>query len=475
MAKRDLPILGFPARGSEDDFLTLGDIVKGVMVLGGVGSGKSSGSGQFLAHSFLAQGFGGLVLTAKQEEVGLWREYAAKEGRSQDLIVVNEQNPAYFNFLDYERQRSQGSSGTTQNIYAIFADIAEQLKEDSKANENAFFKQAAKELFENAIDILAAVRKTLKIEEIIDFIRFSPNDPTEAAEYRQGTNFFCLCMQHLDRELQAKPQLVSDPRFADLISAQKYFLLESPRINSELRSNILSSLTVTTSVFRKGLPRLLMTGKTTLTPDVTFNGKIIILDFPVNKKGRAGLAIQLIWKYMWQQAALARTISNPDTVQPTFLWADEAQFFMTPRDIDFVSQARSYQAPMIYLSQNIGNIIRRIGRDNGNALLSMFQIYIFHYNADMETNKWAAEKLAKDYTVVGQGSTSTDQQGNVRHSTNLSEQYRYLLEPNQLRNLRNGDQDNNYLVEAIIQRGPNRWKDTDELFRLVEFNQKVFT
>ena len=52
---------------SEDprDFWTVRDAVRGTQIFGGIGSGKSSGSGKTLALSFLKSGFGGIILNGE--------------------------------------------------------------------------------------------------------------------------------------------------------------------------------------------------------------------------------------------------------------------------------------------------------------------------------------------------------------------------------------------------------------------------
>src|SRR6202789_3983571 len=69
---------------------SLNDAFQGVQILGGTGSGKSSGSGQALARAFLDANLGGLVLTAKTDEVFAWTEYAKATGRTDDLLIVDE-------------------------------------------------------------------------------------------------------------------------------------------------------------------------------------------------------------------------------------------------------------------------------------------------------------------------------------------------------------------------------------------------
>ena len=68
----DTPLLKLSAT----DSFTLRDACQGVHVFGGIGSGKTTGSGQALAAAFLRAGMGGLVLAAKPDEVDRWVQYA---------------------------------------------------------------------------------------------------------------------------------------------------------------------------------------------------------------------------------------------------------------------------------------------------------------------------------------------------------------------------------------------------------------
>ena len=53
---------------TQDGIWTVRDAVEGVQIFGGIGSGKTSGSGRMIALKFLKAGFGGLVLTVKPDE-----------------------------------------------------------------------------------------------------------------------------------------------------------------------------------------------------------------------------------------------------------------------------------------------------------------------------------------------------------------------------------------------------------------------
>jgi len=100
----DTPLL----RLGPEDMFTLRDACQGVHVFGGIGSGKTSGSGKMLAGAYLRAGMGGLVTAVKPDEVGLWKAYARQHGRRRSLVLFDEREG--FNFLSYELTR-QGMDG----------------------------------------------------------------------------------------------------------------------------------------------------------------------------------------------------------------------------------------------------------------------------------------------------------------------------------------------------------------------------
>ena len=96
----DTPLLQLTAF----DYFTLRDACQGVCIMGGIGSGKTSGSGAALADAYLRSGMGGLILCAKPEEADLWRGYCRKAKRTGSLYEVTT-NGAGFNFIAYELAR----------------------------------------------------------------------------------------------------------------------------------------------------------------------------------------------------------------------------------------------------------------------------------------------------------------------------------------------------------------------------------
>lgn len=78
---------------------------------GGIGSGKTSGSGESLARAFLGAGFGGLVLCAKKDVLDDWKRYAQATRRASHTLVLDASGDFVFLFLQYEIERKDGRAG----------------------------------------------------------------------------------------------------------------------------------------------------------------------------------------------------------------------------------------------------------------------------------------------------------------------------------------------------------------------------
>jgi hypothetical protein len=141
-----------PKRGSETEFLTLGELCTGTIVFGGTGSGKTSGTAEYFSYHLLRYGFGGLVLCAKPEEASDWVKRAKAAGREKDLILFNTENPFRFNPLQFEADQFKTSAhGSTENLLQILRELCET---DGKSGEDPYWPQSRDKLFTNTIDLM---------------------------------------------------------------------------------------------------------------------------------------------------------------------------------------------------------------------------------------------------------------------------------------------------------------------------------
>src|SRR5271165_6045955 len=104
---------------------TIGQACEGVQIFGGIGSGKTSGSGEALARAFLTAGFGGLVLCAKKDVLEDWQKYARETGRDRSILVFDSLGDYVFPFLQYEVERAGEGAGYTDNLVRLFTTVYE--------------------------------------------------------------------------------------------------------------------------------------------------------------------------------------------------------------------------------------------------------------------------------------------------------------------------------------------------------------
>jgi hypothetical protein len=448
------PILRF---GGGQDWI-LKDAYEGVQIFGGTGSGKTSGSGAALALSFLEQGFGGTVLTAKPDERELWEQYCAATGR--ELTVFGPDSGYFFNFLEYEFARGGLGAGLTSNVAELFASIAEINQGKSGGGMEIYWMNALKQLLRRAIDLTTMAMGTLSLPLLLDLIMSAPLSIEEADSEGWKSSSFCAeCL----REAEEKRTEENGP---DFDHTKLYWLREFPGLGDRTRSSILSMFTVIADGFLTGPIRKLFCTRLNIVPEETHLGKIILIDLPVEVYNEVGVFAQILWKLAWQRAT-ARREPGKDGGIPTFLWADEAQFFTSSSDLKFQATARSKRACTVYLTQNLPTYFERVGQDRTNALLGNLQTKIFHSNGDHVTNTYSADTVARGVT----SRSSSNYSAGSGMSFGTSEAVDYVVPPAEFQRLRKGGSESGNLVDAYIFQAGRIWRSTGESFLKASFKQ----
>jgi len=507
---KNFPLLHFS--NNKDDDWTLLDAVRGVQIFGGIGSGKSSGSGKSIALSYLKQGFGGIVLTGKVDETEAWLNYAKLTGRIKDILIFGENNSKYtgtfpelknlnsqeytFNPLEYEMSRIGEGAGKTENIVTLFSSIIKMGNRinggGDGASKDPFWDMAMQRCIKSAIDLLKLAKQgyiknnphkvitpfSLSVANIAKVIRESPIG--KGHENRFNSLMRKLEVNELKKEkrnsftincLTWASSSLTKGKSKDIRAykvAKSYFLSDLAMLSDKTRSSITEYFYAFANPFRSGLLADYFAQQTSpqLIPESTFNGRIIILDFPIKKYLQLGVYAQAIYKKMWQQAVERR----PPYEKPVFMWVDEAQYFISEDDMLFQTTARSSSACTVMISQNISNYYATIGGDHPkekvDSLLGNLATKIFHTNNDYVTNEWAANTIGK--TFQKQKSMNL---GELK-SISISQSLEYQIEPQQFSLLRNGGVQNDYRVEGIVTVAGKKWS-TGRNYLETYFNQKV--
>jgi len=441
---------------------TIGQACEGVQIFGGIGSGKTSGSGEAIARAFLTAGFGGLVLCAKKDVLDDWKRYARATGRDNNILVFDASGDFVFPFLQYEIERKGEGAGYTENLVRLFTTVYEAVdRSKSSGGFDPFWTRAMQQLLRNTIDLCMIARGTVSVPLIREVILSAPKsfEELDTDEWRAKSTCWNLLVEGHAKKLEKWVQL-------DFDSTASFWLEEYPGLAEKTRSSILSTLTTMMDIFLRRPFRMLFSEtpddrRKIAWPELTHKGMIVVINLPVKEFGDAGRAAQVVYKYLWQQAVERRKVDK--TTIPVFLWVDEAQNFMTEYDMQFQATARSTMACTVYMTQNLPNYYAEMGGEESkyrvDSLVGNLQTKIWHANSDPLTNENAADTIAKSWQTR-QTSGQSFGADNFNLSAGKTESFDYDVPPQTFTKLRKGGNLNNKIVEAIIFQNGRIWKNS---------------
>ena len=452
------------------------DAVRGTQIFGGIGSGKSSGSGKTIAKAFLKNGFGGVILCAKPDETANWEQMAKEAGREDDLIIFREDSGLEYNPLQYEMTRGGKGAGEIFNLTNLFMEIykmGNRLSGGGSSNESErYWDNALRRCINSLLLLLKLSKETVSIQNMQRLLSSAPlKEEVEAGFKLKNQKFidwtqssYCLkCLFKAENLVEND----SDDEYVQLLS--DYFLKELASMPDRVRPIIVESFLGLAEPFSYGILKECFSKGISpmLKPEVTHSGKIIILDFPVKEYLQAGVYAQGIYKFLWQQATERRD-PNQDLL-PVFLWVDEHQLFLSDYDQIFQTTARSSRACTVYISQNISNYYVAVGGKNPiarvDSLLGNLGTKIFHSNNDAVTNEWAARTIGKTFIEVKSISLGKES------SASSSQQLHFQVEPREFTILKSGGDENQFLVEGILTVAGREWSNKKNYLNTI-FNQK---
>lgn len=451
---------------------TIRHACEGVQIFGGIGSGKTSGSGAALAKSYLRNGMGGLVLCAKKDELETWQRYAKETGREDSLIVFDASGEWRFPFLQYEVKREGEGAGYTENLVRLFTTVHDAMERGKGGGGgDPYWSRAMQQLIRNAIDLCMIALGEVSLPLLNEVIMSAPMNPEQRDTLEWQNN--SKCWELIDK---ANYMDLEEWELYDYRATVAFWLKEFCELAPKTRSGVLSMFTTMADTLLRRPFRMLFSesspeGKNAV-PELTHKGVVIVMNLPVKEFGEAGRAAQVIYKYMWQQAAERRNIN--DNPLPIFLWVDEAQNFASEYDMQFQATARSSRACTVYLTQNLPNYYAEMGGAHSkyrvDSLVGNLQTKIWHANSDPETNRHAADTIGKSWQV--RSSSSVQAGESISSGTSKQESFDYDVIPQAFTKLRKGSPSNNFEVEAVVFQSGRTWRNGKTYLPAI-FNQKT--
>jgi hypothetical protein len=454
----------FMATTAPQDIFTIEDILRGIGILGGTGSGKTSGSGTALANAMLRNGLGGLVQCIKTDEADHWERLAEACGRKRDVIRITPDGLYRFNFLDYECSHQKNAVAT--NVAAYFLEVMGIVDRTSgQPNKDPFWSTSVFTMLKNAIVLDKCANDCITIDGITTVINTAPC-ASSGFRCAEDDAFTSLVKNARERS----------PSNVELEPAIKYFRGPFSVLADKTRSIIVAMFTAMADDLSRPPLHGLLCSDSTVTPDDAFNGKVIIVDLPVHAHKRVGRIANVIWKTSFKRACQRR--EKPEL--PVFLWADESQYIVDLSDVEFLTTARSSRCATVLLTQNIQNFVVELGsRDSTDALLGSLHTKIFHQNGDTKTNEYAANLIGKVKTVKRSVSKPSGNflshllngRGGGKKTESTSDEWDYDVPSRYFTNLRSGGHTHNYVIDGIIH-SPGRRFSTGRTWVRAEFRQK---
>lgn len=466
---------------SRIDHWTIRDALEGTLIFGATGSGKTSGSGAAIACAMLRAGFGGLILTAKSGERNLWEGYCRATGRSEDLLIFGPNEFLRFNFLDYEAKRP-GSGGISENIVNLFSTVLEAAERGSSKGggreDEGYWRRALRQLLRNSIDLLLLADEKVSVPNLYKLVVSAPVSREQRASEEWRSKSMCFrCL----RAAESRASSRREQRDFDLVA--DYFAEEYPNLSEKTRSVVVSTFTSLVDVLNRGILRDLFSADTNISPDAIEFGKIILIDLPAKDFAEIGVFAQILWKYIFQRAIERRDVSRSPI--PCFLWADEAQHFVTSYDQQFQTTCRAARVATVLLSQNVANFYAALGsaeagKAEADSLFGNLNTKIFHANGDPITNEWASSLIGRSRQTMASGNTSrqTDWWSRIigvedsgQNSAGFNEVYEFEVQPGEFTRLRTGGPRNGNCVDALIVRNGRTFESTKRVWLPATFRQ----
>lgn len=464
-----------------DNFL-IADSLRGSFCTGETGAGKSTTTGLVLATAMLRANFGGLVLCVKPDERKTWQRYCELAGRTQDLVVFDASSQHRYSFLDEELQRKGVGAGLTENIVQLLStilEIADRNEGSGGRESDPYWKRALRQLCRNIVDLLVLARGRVTVPEMYKLVVAAATSQEQLSSDEWKRQSFCFqCLAEADRKTKSAREQHDFELVAD------YFMVEFPRLGDKLRGTIVSTFTSMVDVLNRGVLRELFSTDTTIRPEDTFNGKIILIDLPVKEFGEIGAFAGVLMKRCWQVAAERRDVTaNP---RPVFLFVDEFQHFLTSHDSLFQTTARSSRVATVYLTQNISNLLAGFGGPNARALTDSLTgnlaTKFWHLSSDPVNNEWSASIIGRSrqffmnmnssYQPSSLSLLTMSHYEDTQVNSGMSEQLEFEVQPRRFTTLRSGGPHNGWKVDAIVYQGGREFEATGKTWLPVTFDQQ---
>lgn len=448
------------------DAISLHQCYEGLLITGGIGSGKTSGPGNHLLRGLLRSGAGFVIIAAKTDDYEMIRRVCEQEGRSADLRRFGPGSEARFDFLNFELSSKGGS---VQSAAALMAKLIEVGNRNETHGSEQFWKLSAERHMHNAIAGVWLAKGRCSIADVYAFVTTAPDAEVEmlcedgvkrmVPNWRDGMCSECI------RALKTKDgfdtELVLD-----------YWAVEWPKLSDRTKSVVYTMVVNVLAKFMQGDLAKLVSEDTNISPMDAIHGKVIVIDTPYLLYREPGQQVSIVWKVLTQRCVLRRDVKEQPL--PVVLWQDEFQLTALP-DLDSSTQAVSRSAKLVTvaITQNCPLLIASLGggpkaEKEAHALIANFQTKLLCANTDKETNEYMSHLLGHRFHQQYGGSINQQPYDPVKefmgqHQSNahvsFNEHWFPDVPPEEFTRLKKGGEEYGFEVACYVTQGGRRFSN----------------
>jgi len=464
---------------SRQDPWTVRHACENTLICGKTGSGKSSGSGDYLLRALVRyRNSGGLWLASKLEDKAYALRLFREEGRPQDLAVLEPGGENRFNVLDYERARGADVADLA-NACMTFQETVTRSQGgggQGGGDDAAYWAAQQRMMLYNAIQMVLLANGQVDPWDIHCFITGAAISLEETNDGKWKDQFHNKILQ------QAKANARTDREKHDCDLAEQYWTFQIPRMNDRTRTSIEAGVMGTLHAMNTGIARELLATTTNVSPDMLEQRKWVMVNCPVVPGDVTSTLINTAVKYSVQRHILKRQAKPGDPLLCIF--SDEFQKLANSYDAMFLAECRSHKGCLIALTQSIhamyANLHGKGGEHQTDALLTNFGHVVVHTVGDAKTAKYFSDILGQRRELFINVSMQPRQEElfdvlmrGSNASVSCNEKYENVIQPAVfLSGLRCGGAENGNIVDGVVIRSGQPFNHSKENYLITSFRQR---
>ncbi|MDX2164905.1 MAG: type IV secretion system DNA-binding domain-containing protein [Gammaproteobacteria bacterium] len=400
------------------------DASQNIIIMGGIGSGKTSRSIHPLLMQLVDQDCGGLIFDIKGNFHGAVNTVFEAVRCTEKLKVIGQRGGS-FNLIE----------GLTPETAASF--LKSSLMLSGTRSIDSFWLDTASDLCRNILGVLSFLKEHYNLSSLHEYL-FDE-------KHREMIN--------KEAELEEKRlQTLGDNQQRLIASYRKYYDNVFSKFDERVQTGVLASVEQILSTFSNPTISDMFCKHSDVSMNEVLEGTVYLVDLPLTDWGLGGKVIYNLIKLRFFNVMQQRE-SKQDWNQsrPVFFLCDEYQEIVSSNkdglsDLNFWDKARSSKTIGVISTQSVSSFYAAIGnRDMANALLQNFRQKIIYRTEDQATldllNRLTGnvdvEKRSISRQSGASSSGSLDSSGSYHRSRseNITSVSRPVLDSQQIRTL----------------------------------------